>query len=271
MGSLRSAFLSAVEHLLGSPYSHKLSYNLARIGMRGLGVGLPPLPKQNGEYFFLSSFFSSCGASGAIDVGGNVGDYTDMLLDLGAEQVITFEPVPASAEYIAQRFKSDNRVTLRRQAVGESVNTIRLNVPSDSATSVLASRGAGAAAFTAAPMNLIDVPMTTLDAAIAELSVMPDFLKIDVEGFEAEVLAGAQQLVASRCLKAIQFEFSYHHLLRGTTLIDFERYLPDYKLYRVASRALRPLDSRHYLGTIYGFSNIVALRADIAEKLKAII
>jgi hypothetical protein len=61
------------------------------------------------------------------------------------------------------------------EAVGESAATIRLNVPSDSATSVLASRGAGAAAFTAAPMNPIDVPMTTLDTAIAELSVTPDF------------------------------------------------------------------------------------------------
>jgi hypothetical protein len=95
-------------------------------------------------------------------------------------------------------------------------------------------------------------------------------LKIDVEGFEAVVLAGAEKLVASRCLKAIQFEFSHHHLLRGTTLLDFEKYLPDYKLYRVASRALRPIDSRHYLGTIYGFSNLVALRSDAAEKLRAI-
>jgi FkbM family methyltransferase len=271
MGSLRTTFLSVVEHLLGNRFGHKISYNLARIGMRGLGVGLPPWPEQNGECFFLKRLFSSCDASVAIDVGGNVGDYSDILLNVGAERVITFEPVPASADAIAQRFINEPRVTLRREAVGESVTTIRLNVPSDSATSVLASRGAGAIAFTAAPMNSIDVPMTTLDTVLAELNVMPDFLKIDVEGFEAEVLAGAQHLIASRCLKAIQFEFSHHHLLRGTTLLDFEKYLPDYKLYRLASRALRPVDPRHYLGTIYGFSNFVALRPDAAERLKDII
>ena len=61
------------------------------------------------------------------------------------------------------------------------------------------------------------------------------------------------------------------NLLRGTTLLTFENHLPGYKIYRVASRSLRALDSKHYLGTIYGFSNFVALRPDMAERLKAII
>lgn len=271
MTSLRGALRTAVEHVLGSPYSHALSYNLARLGLHGLGVGLPPSPESSGEHFFLKNFFDACGCSLAIDVGGNIGDYTAMLLDLGVPKVITFEPVPASANAIERRFGGDARVRLRRQAVGETIDRIRLNVPSDSATSVLASRGEGAGRFTAAPVNVIDVPMTTLDAAVKELGVKPEFLKIDVEGFEAEVLAGAEQLLRSQCLKAIQIEFSYHHLLRGTTLLNFEKYLQDYRLYRVASRSLRPLDSKHYLGTIYGFSNLVALRADTADKLTKLI
>lgn len=271
MTPVRGALRSAVEYVLGSPYSRGLSYNLARLGLHGLGVGLPPSPEQSGEHFFLKNFFDTCGCSLAIDVGGNIGNYTAMLLELGVPEVITFEPVPASAQAIEKRFGSDRRVTLRREAVGESTDTIYLNVPSDSATSVLASRGSGASKFTAAPVDVISVPMTTLDTAMDEIGATPEFLKIDVEGFEAEVLSGAARLINSQCLKAIQIEFSYHHLLRGTTLLTFERHLPGYRLYRMASRSLRPLDSGHYLGTIYGFSNLVALRADTAERLKKII
>jgi hypothetical protein len=99
----------------------------------------------------------------------------------------------------------------------------------------------------------------------------PDFLKIDVEGYEPEVLAGSQALLRGGSIKAIQFEFSYHHLLRGTTLKTFEQYLSGYQLFRIASRSLRSIDTDHYLGTIYGYSNFLAVRNDLVGRLRHLI
>ena len=260
-----------LEYFLGLPMARKLSYNLARLGLHGLGVGLPTTPEQSGELHFLQKLMKAMPINSAVDVGGNVGHYTQILLDLHVQRVTTFEPVPASFERLRAAFEDDERVELHPVAVGEFVGQIKLNVPSDSETSVLASRGDGASGFTDAALIPIEVPMITLDSVFNDEQALPDFLKIDVEGFEQEVLAGGRRLIQSGSLKAIQIEFSYHHILRGTTLKTFETLLPNYRLFRVASRSIRPLESDHYLGTIYGYSNFVALRPDVVKTLSHLI
>ena len=141
------------------------------------------------------------------DIGAHVGDRTGSFRRLGA-RVIALEPQPLCARAIRAIYGDDSAVTLVEAACGERAGavTLRLNsanptVSTASAQFVAAADGAGGWEGQAWD-QAIEVPCTTLDALIAQHG-RPAFAKIDVEGFEAAVLAGLSQP-----LPALSFEFT---------------------------------------------------------------
>jgi FkbM family methyltransferase len=141
------------------------------------------------------------------DVGAHVGDRVGAFRRLGAK-VVAVEPQPALALTLSAIYGRDKSVILERKAVGRAAGEITLNVNIDNPTVTTASDAFVKAADGAAGWEgqrwgkSIRVPMTTLDALIATHG-RPAFIKIDVEGFEAEALAGLTQPV-----KALSFEFT---------------------------------------------------------------
>ena len=146
------------------------------------------------------------------DVGANMGDRTAIFLGLGA-RVIAVEPQPACAETLRQRF--DDRVAVVDAALGPAPGQASLMIASYHTLASLsrdwveAVRESGRFAdFTWE--REIATRMTTLDELIGSYGV-PDFCKLDVEGFELEVLEGL-----SRPVRALSFEFTFERL--GTRL-----------------------------------------------------
>jgi FkbM family methyltransferase len=143
----------------------------------------------------------------AFDIGAHVGDRTGSFRRLGA-RVVALEPQPLCARAIRAIYAGDEGVTLIEAACGERAGTVTLRVNSANPTVTTASRDFVAAADGAGGWEgqvwdtTIEVPCTTLDALIAEHG-QPTFAKVDVEGFEATVLAGL-----SRPLRALSFEFT---------------------------------------------------------------
>ena len=141
------------------------------------------------------------------DVGAHVGDRVGAFRRLGAK-VVAVEPQPALALTLGAIYGRDRSVVLERKAVGRTTGEITLKVNIDNPTVTTASDAFVKAADGAAGWEgqhwgkSIRVPMTTLDALIAAHG-RPAFIKIDVEGFEEEVLAGLSQPV-----KALSFEFT---------------------------------------------------------------
>jgi FkbM family methyltransferase len=140
------------------------------------------------------------------DIGANVGNRTELFLALGAH-VVAVEPQALCARKLRRRFGSNAQVAVVSEAAGRARGEAELlvstahtisSMSADWVERVRASRRFGSHTWSETTV----VPVTTLDALIEEYG-NPSFCKIDVEGYEAEVLAGL-----SKPIRALSFEFT---------------------------------------------------------------
>ena len=163
------------------------------------------------------------------DVGSHVGDRVAAFRRLGC-RVVACEPNPPLVKTLRLIYGRDANVTIEPVAVGAAAGEIELAINIDNPTVSTASRdfvkaSQGAPGWQGQVWGKrVRVAMTTLDALIARHGT-PVFMKIDVEGFEAEALAGLSQAVP-----ALSFEFTTiqrdvaHACLKRCAALGYVRY-----------------------------------------------
>ena len=139
-----------------------------------------------------------------VDVGANVGQHTLFSAAKVGEKgkVFAFEPIPSSAEQIVLS-KNQNKfewLTVKQKAVSDKVGTTDFY---KYGLSDISSRNLN---FTDRPAEKIQVEMTTLDIELKDLHKV-DCIKIDVEGYEMDVLNGAKEVIKKH-KPAIILEYS---------------------------------------------------------------
>jgi len=130
------------------------------------------------------------------DVGANIGEKSEAMLKAGAH-VVAFEPSPSAIPELRARCRGFKNWHLVPTAVGSEESIATLHITHDSGKSSLDRNWNRAMDV----VNTYSVPVGTLDAAI-KLFGKPFYCKIDVEGWELEVLRGLSQAIP-----LISFEF----------------------------------------------------------------
>ncbi len=148
-----------------------------------------------------------------LDVGAHTGEWAQGMLDACAEagrdgvRVHAFEPSRATFERLEQRFAGHpaaERIELHRRALGRRPGSGRLHVVHE-----LAGSNSLYPAYGAEPAATEEVALTTVDAYLEERGIERlALLKIDAEGHDPEVLAGASEAIAGRAIEVAQFEYN---------------------------------------------------------------
>jgi len=179
------------------------------------------------------------------DIGANVGAYTILAgLHVGC-QTYAFEPHPRTFSYLEKNIslgvRTDN-ITLFNLGLGRKAGRIKFTSDQDTVNHVVLNDAE----------NVIDVEISVLDELLLP---PPSVIKIDVEGFEWEVLNGALLTLQNEKLQAIIIELNGTGIRYGFNDDDIDSLLKGYGFkpftYDPFKRELISLDSYTFHNTIY--------------------
>ena len=151
------------------------------------------------------------------DIGANIGDTVQWFLDNGYDKVVAVEPGAEAFPQMFSKFNDDSRVIMHYLAVSNQPGPLEFwnsnwhPISSASKSWVTDSRFSGKCVWNAVTKNAV-----TLDELI-ELHGVPDFLKVDVEGYELEVFKG----LTWSGIKTIAFEWSEEEYTQLNDIIDY--------------------------------------------------
>lgn len=148
--------------------------------------------------------------STVIDVGANIGLFTLGLADIFRQSsIISFEPSPATFEVLRRHVDASpfaGRVSLHCKAASSCDGTTTfVDDQSSSATNRLLAPGESLT--TESDHNVYEVPTVSIDSFCCAHNIdAVELLKVDVEGFEVQVLEGAKEMIAQNRVKHIFLE-----------------------------------------------------------------
>ena len=252
-------FKIVLSPLRGKKQFQPLYYNIHNLSLLGINYGYADM-LINGEYRILNILKNSININEEIvifDVGANIGNYSKMIIDQLANisyQLYSFEPSKETYLVLEQNLRGSS-AKLYNIGFGKEINEQILF--SDSHLSGLASlSNRRLEHFNINFKNTEIIKLTTLDEFCKDKNITKiDFLKLDVEGHELNVLKGAKLLLENRAIKIIQFEMGGANIDSRTFFQDFWYLLSGkYKIYRIIKNGL--IEVKGYEESLEIFKNI---------------
>lgn len=175
----------------------------------------------NGIELKMLSLFKQFNIDVVLDVGANIGQYAGYLRHMQYKgAIISFEPLNDAFAELQQKVEKDELWKCYNYALGKKNEETFINVSQDSqSSSILQSTSQlNNAQSSTAYIKKQPIHVKTLDSVFDELTkgFKNVYLKIDVQGFEKDVLEGAE--ISLTQIKGIQVEMSFVELYENEML-----------------------------------------------------
>jgi FkbM family methyltransferase len=271
MGFEKATIVDIYRRIMCRRSLYRVNKALYLLSLNGIGIGNWKTPEISGEYDFLKKFCASCDRPIVVDVGANVGKYSDLVRRFNADATIyAFEPHPETFKGLARAAEAGRYTAINKACSDLSGKALLFDHEAEP-------EGTEHASLVAAVIEdvhdaraaSVEVDVTTIDEFVKERSIdRIHLLKIDVEGHEKKVLEGAAESIRGGMVDLIHFEFTEASMVSRVFLKDFLHLLPDYDLNRMLPDGLAPLGP--YFPPIYeifAYQNIVAIKRGMNSRL----
>jgi len=266
---LKNASFRVFIFIFARPSMQRIVTRLLRILLRAYGYNNCCHPDKTGEGNFIRNL-STFNPKFCIDIGANIGNYSELLLKNTEAVIFAFEPLKQSFESLKKLEKKyQGRFFPFNLGLGESKQKRKFYYSLDHSE---------IASF-CDDINEIDyvgqynksssiLQIDTLDNFFSKKSLEfehIDLIKIDVEGLEYEILQGSTKVLQRFSPKFIQIEFNLHQLFRNHTMRSFHLLLDNYNLYQLLPNGSKPIkrNSKDPLVNIFTYANFLFVRKDI--------
>ena len=143
------------------------------------------------------------------DIGANVGAYTVLASAVAGAHSVAFEPVPFTHDELVRNIRLNNIEHLadaHRICLGSEKGTVRMTADRGGLNHVATEGDTG---------TFVDTEVMCLDEVLAGTSCQ--FIKMDAEGYEAEILKGARATMENSALSGLIVELNDSGLRYGHT------------------------------------------------------
>ncbi|HEY4653099.1 MAG TPA: FkbM family methyltransferase [Cyclobacteriaceae bacterium] len=207
--------------------------------LRGLGFEIRRYDIGGSSIALLRKCLDFYDIDMVIDVGANVGQYSMALLDTGFERkILSFEPIAKVYRQLENNSRRFANWEVCNLGVGDKEGTLTINISENYESSSLLP--VTELSISAEPksgyVSKEEIRVVTLDSFLVDRikTAQNPYLKIDVQGYELQVLEGAKMLLPK--IKGIQLEMSFVKLYEGGPLYkDIFGYLENagFQLYTI--------------------------------------